>query len=76
MLEKELAYLESHKKELLAHHLGQYVLIKGNELVGAYTTESEAYTVGLKKFGNQPMLIRKIVEDEPFTSVPSITLGL
>ena len=56
-LEKELKYFENQKAELLKHHENQFVLISGDQLAGAFTTEAEAYQAGLQKFGNQPFLM-------------------
>jgi hypothetical protein len=48
MLEKELKYFEDHKEELLKHYENQFVLIKDDQLIGAFTTEAEAYAAGLR----------------------------
>ena len=76
MLETELAYFEAHKTELLKQYAEQFVLIKGDKLIGAYPAEAIAYAEGLKKFGNQPMLIKKVVKDQEAANVPALTLGL
>jgi len=60
MLEKELKYFEDHKEELLKHYENQFVLIKDDQFIGAFTTEAEAYAAGIQKFGNQPFLISVI----------------
>lgn len=75
-LEKELKYFEEHKDELLKHYEGQFVLIKDDQLVGAFTTEEEAYQAGLEKFGNQPFLIKKVTKEEEVVQLPALTLGL
>lgn len=73
---KELHFFEKHRSEYLKHHEGQFVLIKGNEFVGAYTTEEEAYKAGVDRFGNSPFLIKKVTRDEPINAIPALTLGL
>jgi len=75
-LEKESKYFEEHKEELLKHYEGQFVLIKDDQLVGAFTTEEEAYQTGLKKFGNQPFFIKKVAKEEEVVHFPALTLGL
>jgi hypothetical protein len=76
MLEKELKYFEDHKEELLKHYENQFVLIKDDQLIGAFTTEAEAYAAGIQKFGNQPFLIKRVTRDEEIVHFPALTLGL
>lgn len=76
-LEKELAYYAAHRNELLASHEGQFVLIRGERLGGAFTTDREAYEAGLSLFGNQPFLIRRVQrEDEEVAHFPALVLGV
>jgi len=65
-LETELAYFNRKKDDFLREHAGKYLLIKGEELSGAFATEAQAYEAGLKQFGNQPFLIKRAAE-EPTT---------
>ncbi len=75
-LEREFKYFETHKEELLKHYENQFVLIKDDTLVGAFTTEVEAYQAGIQKFGNQPFLIKKVTKEEEIALFPALTLGL
>ena len=54
-----------HKKEWLKKREGLFVLIKGEEIAGFYHYYDEAYRIGLKLFGNAPMLIHQILKEEP-----------
>lgn len=74
--EKELQYFAAHKDELLKHYRGQLVLIVEDQLIGAFTTESEAYEAGLRRFGNRPLFIRRVTADEEVVRVPALTLGV
>ena len=74
-LEKELKYFESMKDELLKHHKDKYALIKDETLVGTFTKMEEAYEEGVKKFGKEPFLIKRIIENEPPESLPSLMTG-
>ncbi len=76
VLAKELKYFEDHKDELLKHYENQFVLIKDDQLVGAFTTEVEAYQAGIQRFGNQPFLIKKVTKEEEVVHFPALTLGL
>jgi hypothetical protein len=76
ILHKELAYFEKHKQEYLKLYKGQFVLIKGEQFVQAFTTDQEAYRIGLEKFGNQAFLIRQVLEDDMKVSYPALTVGV
>jgi len=75
-LKTELEFYEKHKHEYLTLYKGQFVLIKGEELRGTFTTDAEAYKAGIEQFGNQPFLIKQVVEDNSDVSNPALTIGL
>jgi hypothetical protein len=73
MLEKERAFYEAHKDEFLEHYEGQWVLIHGDALLGAYTTERQAFEAGVEKLGNVAMLVRLVRRGpEPVISFPRL----
>jgi len=74
-LEKEIKYFKSKKSEFLKTYLNQFVLIKDEELIGSYTTEAEAYKAGVEKFGNEPFLIKQVMEKEETISFPALMVG-
>ena len=75
-LQTELEYFQKHKQEYLKLYKGQFVLIKGKELAGAFTTEAEAYQAGLEKFGNEPFLIKQVLDNDGTVSYPALTVGM
>lgn len=75
-LEKELEYFNTRREELISHYEGQFVLIKGDSLLGSFTTEAEAYEEGLKQLGNQPFLIKQVTKEEEIDRLPALVLGL
>jgi len=75
-LEKELEFYKSQYKELLSHYENQFVLIKGDKLLGSFTTDLEAYKAGLERLGNQPFLIKRVVKGEEIDRAPALVLGL
>ena len=75
-LKTELEFFESQRDALLETHRGQFALISGREIVGVYTTESEAYEAGLEKLGNKPFLIREIREEDRTFQAPALFVGL
>lgn len=64
-LKTELDYFLKHKGEWLRLHPNQYALIKGEKLVGTFTTLEEAYNAGVGKFGTEPFLVKQILSSEP-----------
>ena len=61
-LDTELKYYEAHKADLLKGYRGQVVLIRGETLVGVFSTEEEAYQAGIKQLGHLPLLIVRVEE--------------
>ena len=43
MLEKEFQYYKDHQDELVKKYNGKFIAIVGEKVVGAYSTEREAY---------------------------------
>jgi hypothetical protein len=75
-LEEEVAYFESKKPELLFSSEGKVALVKGQEILGLFDSEEQAYAAGLARLGNQPFLIRRIAKDDPTASIPALQFGL
>jgi len=74
--QEELKLFNQHKAEYIKTYLNQFVLIKGKEFAGSFTTEEEAYKAGLEKFGNEPFLIKQVIEKEAEVSFPALTVGV
>lgn len=75
-LKEELAFYEQHKPELLKTHLGQYVLIKGANLIGIFSTQAEAYKEGFGRFGRASFLVKKVEEKEFAEQVPLLAMQI
>lgn len=58
MLDKEFRYYLDHQEELLPIYNGKYVLIVGNEVVGACDTIGEAYYKGKREYGLGKFLVQ------------------
>jgi hypothetical protein len=76
VLERELAYYRAEKDRLLSNHEGAYVLIADNKLLGAYTTEAEAYQAGIRQLGNRPFLIRRVTKEDEVAQLPALNVGV
>jgi len=75
-LEKELATYARMKADLLKTHEGKFVLIHGEEFCGAYDTAENAYAEGVKRFGQEPFLVRKVLAQEEIYRNQALSLGL
>ena len=73
VLKKELQHFEKVKADLLKTNQGQFALIKGEELLGTFSTMEEAYKQGMDRFGVEPFLIKQIVEIEEKQKIPALT---
>lgn len=75
-LKRELQYFKTIKGDLLKTNKGQFALIKGEGLLGAFTTMEEAYKEGVARFGTQPFFIKQILEVEVEQTIPALTAHL
>lgn len=75
-LEREITYFESNKEEWLRYYKGQIALIKGDELVGTFTTQQEAFAAGIKRFGNVPFLLQAVLEENEVAQFPALSVGV
>jgi hypothetical protein len=65
-LHQEWNYYRTQVERLLAEsYEGQFVLIKGEQIIGMWNTRAEAKAVALEKFLMQPCLIHQIRSREP-----------
>ena len=76
MLEKELAYYEKNRTEFLSKYEWKYLLIKESELVGVFDKAEDAYSEGLRRFGNAPLLIKQVLREERVEHIPVLSLGI
>jgi hypothetical protein len=75
-LQEERAFFGANIETLLREHRVKFALIKGFELIGTVDSDENAYIEGVERFGNVPLLIRKIEEKEPTAQFPALTFGL
>jgi hypothetical protein len=70
-LEQEL---ESYRKELpglLTEKRGQFVLIKGDRLLGVFPSKTDALAAGYSQLGHVAFLVKQVQEHEPVLAVVS-----
>lgn len=65
-LNAEIEFYESHKSEWLQRYRDQFVVVKGNELLGFFIDFHNAYSAGAQKYGmNTDFLVKRVVPQEP-----------
>jgi hypothetical protein len=75
-LEKELALFAKLKPELLKTYARKFVLIRGDEFIGAYDSAENAYAEGVKRFGRESFLVKEVTEQEDVYRNQALALGL
>jgi hypothetical protein len=69
-LATELEFYKLHKAEWLQRRSGQYVVLKGSEVLGFYPAFSDAYTAGASAWGARTdFLVKQVLAYEPVFSV-------
>lgn len=68
-LDQEVARYDELKPSLLAEHAGEYVVIRGGEVLGIFADWEAAYVAGRKAYGNVPILVRRILSEQPIYSI-------
>jgi hypothetical protein len=74
-LTREIATFDRERERLEREHVGKFVLIRGDEVIGTYDAFQTAADEGLRRFGNTPFLIREIGRRD-YTLSPAIMYGL
>lgn len=75
VLDRELKAFENNKAHLEREHAGKFVLIHGDELIGTFDAFEAAAEEGLRRFGYEPFLVRRIGVPDPNLSV-AVAYGL
>jgi hypothetical protein len=75
-LETELAVFARMKDTLLATYEGKFVLVHGEDFLGAFDSAENAYAEGVKRFGQEPFLLKKVTAHEEVYRNQALSLGL
>ena len=59
-LDREIAAFEAQKESLEQHHMGKFVVIKDERLVGSFDSIDAAAAFAVTRFGRGPYLIRQV----------------
>lgn len=61
VLNREGEVFERHLDEWRQEHLGEFVLIKGDNVLGFFGSPGQAFTAGTELFGLDPFFVRQVV---------------
>lgn len=62
----ETGLYETHKSQWLQDHHNEFVVIKGDELLGFFEKFHDAYSAGVEKYGaDAEFLVKRVVPQEP-----------
>ena len=77
-LAAEKTYLRSRRDELSKRYPGQYLLIKGEEVIGAFDSFDQAVEEGVSRYGHGPFLVQSVdqPDDDSPVTIPVLSLGL
>ena len=70
-LEREEKTYEAHKQALLRDSEGQYVLIKGRDIIGVFPTHDEAFLKAYDLYPKSPFFVKQIIRFEEPEFIPS-----
>jgi hypothetical protein len=76
MLDTERQYFEQHREELLQQFPGKFLVIKDQQVRGAFDTIADALTLGSRDFGTSSFLVRRTDQQPETISIPALTLGI
>jgi hypothetical protein len=68
----ELVTFRDKLDEMLAGHEGEFVVIKGDKIIGYHADRDDAVNEVFEKFGTQSALVKKVMELEPLLQLGSI----
>src|SRR2546421_4846741 len=74
LLRRERRTYEARKAELLREAEGRFVLINGDTVVDFFDTYLDAAREGWRRFGNVPLLVKRIQETEVIETIGPVAV--
>ena len=76
-LGSEKKYLKANRDQFMREYPGKYLLIKGDQVFGAFETYEEGVKEGARTLGVGPFLVRSALqpEDAEAPSIPALSIG-
>jgi len=75
-LKTEIEYFEAHRRELFDRAPRKFALIKGDECIGTFDTDLNAYEEGVRLYPDEAFLIQEILMEDTIEEMPAYYLGL
>ena len=69
-------YLEKHREQLVREYGDKCLVVRDDEVHGAYPSLDEAVRAGYAKFGDEPFLAMAATEDDQQISPPASLLAM
>jgi len=76
LLDIEMKYMETHRDELLKQYGGKVLVIRGEQVTGAFDTMEEALEGAVAQHGLTNVLIRRPSEAQIQLTAPALALGI
>lgn len=76
MLEVERNYIETNRDKLIVVYGGRFLVIKGENVTGAFDSLPEAMQGAAMAHGLENVLIRRATDNQMQVSIPALTLGI
>lgn len=74
-LDREYETYDRHRARLVAEHDGEFVVIKGDDVIGVWPTVHEALVEAGRRFPFQPVMVRRIASvDEVVTMSANVAV--
>lgn len=73
--ERDLDFFERHRIDLLDSARGKFVLIRSEKVIGTFDTELDAVRAGYRHFGNEPFLVKHVIEADIPLNFTAFNLG-
>ena len=64
MLDREFQTFQENKPNLVKNHVGKFVLIKDDEIIGIFENELDAIKQGNEHFNDSHFLVNEIIDDK------------
>jgi hypothetical protein len=74
-LETEDKTFEAQRPSLLVNHQGQFPTIKGEHVLGTFTTFAEAFEAGVRAYGTSTFMVKQIAETDEQVLLPALNAG-
>ena len=70
----EIATYKARLPEMAQEHEGEFVLIKGTEIVGFFPDDPTAEREGHRRFGLVPFVVKQVKAHERVVYIPNVVL--